>query len=318
VYLFKNIIGNENNILSLTSAVLNNKIFHAYIFHGDEGVGKFLMAQCFAKMILCEKKNSCCMCYSCLAFDSSNHPDVIYISPSKTKIISIDDIREKIHTEIKPYVCDKKIFILRDELSVAAQNAILKILEEPEYYVVFIIIINKLEFLLETVLSRCVIIKINQIEINKLEDYLIKNNISHEHAKIYSRYAHGNIGRALSFAQDKNFFEMREKILDCMTKLSRVNLAEILNFVNILEEYKEKIDLILEIIYNWYADLIYYKQNKFINFNLDKLEEIKKNNRDIKKIYRDLKCVEQTRKFLRYNSNFKLSLSAMMIDLFLD
>ncbi|MBD9220244.1 MAG: DNA polymerase III subunit delta, partial [Clostridiales bacterium] len=137
---FSDIIGNEQIIKSIRCVLKNKMISHAYIIAGEEGGGKKILANAFAKTLLCENGGDepCDNCISCRTFDGGNNPDIIYVHPVKTKGISVDDIREQVTStvNIKPYNHRYKIYIMpnADTMTQQAQNALLKTLEEPPEY----------------------------------------------------------------------------------------------------------------------------------------------------------------------------------------
>lgn len=143
----------------LVKAIKQNTLSHSYIFSG-------LQEQSFAveisKKVLCKQEHTGCdSCSSCLKINSSNHPDLMIISPDGASIknAQVEAFQEFIY--IKPFESEKKIVIFTemDLMTPRAQNRILKTLEEPPEYALFIFLTNNLEALLETVVSRCQVIQ---------------------------------------------------------------------------------------------------------------------------------------------------------------
>ncbi|MDD6212231.1 MAG: DNA polymerase III subunit delta' C-terminal domain-containing protein [Clostridiales bacterium] len=142
----------------------NKKISHAYILEGEPGTPKKELAGAFARMLQCENGNGCGECHSCRAFDSGNHPDIIYVTHEKQDIIRIDEIRDQLVNDIgiRPYSSPYKIYIVdeADKMNVAAQNALLKTLEEPPYYGIIILLTVNSSYFLPTILSRSMVLKL--------------------------------------------------------------------------------------------------------------------------------------------------------------
>ena len=150
---FKSIIGHEQIIDHLSTALKNNKISHAYIINGDNGTGKHILAEAFAKALQCETGDgdSCGMCHSCLQAESKNHPDIIEVTHEKSGSIGVDDVRSQINNDIiiKPYSSKYKIYIVdeAEKLTPQAQNALLKTIEEPPEYGVILLLTNSMSAL---------------------------------------------------------------------------------------------------------------------------------------------------------------------------
>lgn len=152
-----NIRGNLNNRKFLDSVVKNNNVLHSYLFLGKEGIGKKLIAKEFAKKILCDNKSGDDNCKSCICFESKNHPDFSVIN-EEAEIIKIGIIREFIDKVIeKPVLSEKKVYIINDadKMTKEAQNCLLKTLEEPQEYMVIILIAENENKILNTIKSRC-------------------------------------------------------------------------------------------------------------------------------------------------------------------
>jgi DNA polymerase III, gamma/tau subunits len=321
MFSFDEVVGNQSIVSNLKLSVQKNRIFHSYIFYAQEGSQKLFIAKCFAKLIQCENKNSCGKCYSCKSFDFDNNPDVIYVLPSKTKNLGVDDIREQVKSQvdIKPYACKYKIFIIEhaDKMTPQAQNALLKILEEPPEFIIFILLGENINNFLPTIISRCSIIKIAPVAINLIQSNLQKQNIDEKHAEIYALYSQGNIGRALKFASDENFNKIRNNVLDIIKKLQDSDVAQALSFVSEFEKFKDDFQLVLDIIYLWYADLIVYSATGDTSFiyNADMKDEIIKQAMNYDDLYGKIKAVEQAKKYLHYNTNFKMTLNVMLLEM---
>lgn len=192
---FKDIIGNDEAKYYLIESIKNNNIPHAYMFIGEEGIGKKLIALEYAKIIMCEsnKTEACGRCKSCLIFDSMNHPDFFMIEPdgNNIKIEQIRNIKSNIYE--KPIVSDKKVYIINDsqKMTTESQNSLLKILEEPPEYIVIILIVSNQNLILDTIKSRCNKVLFNKIDNNILKSFLIKNynfeNINDNILELFNR-----------------------------------------------------------------------------------------------------------------------------------
>ena len=141
---FKDVVGHKNIIKYIQNAVTADAVSHAYILNGERGSGKKLLANLFAMSLQCQNRDedgdACGKCQSCRQALGGNQPDIIRVTHEKPNTISVDDIRVQVNDDIviRPYSSKYKIYIIADAdlMSVQAQNALLKTIEEPPQYAV--------------------------------------------------------------------------------------------------------------------------------------------------------------------------------------
>lgn len=326
MYTFEEIVGNEQLINQIQKSILKKHISHAYVIHGEEGSGKKLLANTIAKTLQCQKQQStpCNVCSSCLAFDSKNHPDIFYIKAEKNKnSISVEDIRQQLikNMEIKQYKYPFKIFVIdkADTMTVAAQNALLKTLEEPPYYGILFLLANNIDKFLPTILSRCVVIKLKPVAANKIEQYLIDHHFAEkENVGVFAEYAQGSIGKAIEIAGSEMFYEMREDVIQKLLSLNHKDLSETLLMAKELEAYKQN-QQFLDLIYLWYRDLLIYIKCHDIKYVIQKdqqkniIAQSKKENET--SIIKKIEAIWQAKQQLSVNSNFQLTMEVMLMKL---
>lgn len=161
--MFDFLYGNENVFSIIENMLSHGRIPHAIMLDGAKGLGKRSVAEELAKAILCDNShNYCGVCRSCEVYDAGSHPDIKVIKPDNKSntAISIDAIRELGKDAfIKPMMSKRKVYIIENAETMRneAQNAFLKILEEPPQYVVFILLSESSSMLLDTIISRCTI-----------------------------------------------------------------------------------------------------------------------------------------------------------------
>jgi len=334
MYNFNDIKGNEQIIKNFKSVIFNDKISHAYIIDAPKGLGKKLIANSFAKAVQCENSrnvnsekevNSCGYCTSCRTFDSGNHTDIIYVNSLKGKSIGVDEIREQIgkNIELKPYKYKYKIFIVNnaDTMTVQAQNALLKTIEEPPEYGIFILISENYNKFLPTILSRCIIFKLKTLDFDTVFGY-VKNNIdiSDEEAFLYASYAQGNIGKALEMASSEGFIKIRNAVIDFINRFYEMDIIDIFSEVSVFEEYKEDMNTVMDILYLCYRDMIVLKcfsdSRKFI-VQRDKERELKRNvkNFSLEQLFFGTKAISSAKARINQNANFQMTVENLFLRL---
>jgi DNA polymerase-3 subunit delta' len=291
--MFENIIGNDKIKELLINSIKNRKTSHSYLFVGNEGIGKKLMAKEFAKMALCLSEDKYCnKCKSCIEFNTDNNPDFKIIEPdgNSIKIEQIREFQRKV-TE-KPIISEKKVYIINDsdKMTTEAQNCLLKTLEEPPEFVIIILIGANESAFLSTIKSRCMIIHFEKIENEKIEKYLEENYQIKINSQIMINAFQGSIGKAIELKEKQEQYEQIEKIIYSLEK-------------------KDKIDIInmSEIIYN--AKEEKYEILDYINVVL--IELAKKYN----KYANCIQIVENTKKRLQSNANYDMSIDNMLFKL---
>jgi len=151
--------GNDRIIERLMSAIQCGRISHAYIMEGDACVDKLLIADCFAKAILCETNVGCDTCMTCNKINHGNHEDIVYVETdgSSVKDEAIEELQARLKK--KPYAAERSVAIIKDAdtMTPRAQNRLLKTLEEPTPGTVILLLSENVENLAKTILSRCVV-----------------------------------------------------------------------------------------------------------------------------------------------------------------
>lgn len=267
MFTYKEILGNNRIIVHMKQSIADDKVSHAYIFHGQAGLGKKLIAGTFAKSLQCMSGNTepCNSCISCRTFESGNHPDVLYVKAAKTKALGVDDIREQISAtiDIKPYRYPYKIYIIpkADTMTAAAQNALLKTIEEPPLYGVFMLLADNCEAFLHTIISRCIRFRLQPVFNEQVEAYLTSvMAVAPEKASFFSAYAQGNIGRAIALVNDKDFIALRESVMELARnieeKAEKQDMVGLFAAAKELEKYKDNIYEVLDMLTLRYRDLL--------------------------------------------------------------
>ena len=321
---FKDVVGHKDILKYISSAVENNRVSHAYILNGERGSGKRMLANLFAMTLLCESGNSepCGKCHSCRQAESGNHPDIIRVTHEKPNSISVDDIRTQVNNtvDIKPYQGPYKVYIIpqADLMTPQAQNAILKPIEEPPAYAVFLLLTENAEMLLPTINSRCVMLKLRNIKDTLIRKYLMENlEIPDYKADMCTAFAQGNVGRAIMLANSEHFNEIREEAVQLLKHIHDMELSEIVATVKNISVYKLEITDYLDIIMIWYRDVLLYKATKEIDKVVfkDQLQSIKEQARksSYEGIELILESLEKAKARLKANVNFDLVMELLFL-----
>ena len=323
MYTFEEIRGNTPLVEQLRRSAASGRSSHAYLFLGGAGAGKRLIANTFAKALQCEgEKRPCDSCKSCHAFNHGNHPDVIYFQPLKNgKTYTIEDVREQLleTVDLKPFQYEKKIYIIEkaDTLNIQSQNALLKTLEEPPAHAVFLLLAERAEAFLPTILSRVVVMKIRPLSAETIADYLMQAGHLAEESHILSAYAQGRIGQALELVEDEGFREMRQDILGKLEALPSMSEGEAYLLVKDLEGYKNDLRF-LDIMELWYRDLLTAKSLREEGYLIqrDKKDAIFRAAKEPAALLaKKAAAVRTARMRLAQNANFRLTMEVMLMDL---
>lgn len=305
---FENIIGQEFAKKYLINSLRKNKINHAYMFEGIDGIGKKKFAGELAKILLNTEN-----------VDSS--PDYISINADGSSI-KIAQIR-KLQTDIiiKPHK-EYKIYIINEaeKMTVEAQNALLKTLEEPPEYAIMILITSNKERLLDTIKSRCEIIKFLPISLLDLKKFLIDKGIEEQRAQLLSVFSRGSIEKALELSESADFAIMRDDIQSYIQTILDKKIIDILEIPANMDKYKKEIVSILDIFVNYFRDMMMLKENidKSMIINADKIVFIQNMSKKItySQVSKIIDIIEDTKTKIRSNCNFNISIQVMALNIY--
>lgn len=276
---FEEILGHDSIKRHFLRAIETKKISHAYILEGEAGMGKKSLAVAFALTLLCqgEGKRPCLDCHACRQVLSGNHPDLFYVRHEKTASIGVDDIREQINDSvlIRPYSASYKIYIVdeAEKMTVQAQNALLKTMEEPPDYVIILLLAAGQEAFLPTVLSRCVQLKLKPLQDNVVKGYLTeKLKMAEAEADTCTVFARGNLGRAIAIASSGEFQAMQQDFLHVLKNIYKFDISEILDEIRKIKDNKQDVGEFLNFIEIWYRDILVFKATKDRNLLIFKEE----------------------------------------------
>ena len=321
---FNDILGHEQIKDHFRNAVQTGKVSLSYMLSGEAGMGRKSLANAFALNLLCEKglPDPCMQCHACKQVLAGSHPDLIYVTHEKPASIGVDDIREQINDTIlvRPYSSYYKIYIVdeAEKMTVQAQNALLKTIEEPPSYAVILLLTTNPDAFLPTILSRCVQLKLKPLKDVVVKEYLIQSlGVEESQAEIYAAFARGNLGKAIHLAESEDFKRMYDEILHMLKHLKEADISELLDYIHKLREENLDIYSCLDFMQMWYRDVLMYKTTKDINLLIfkDEFSTIKSMSTvsGYEGLERILEAIDKARIRLDANVNTELVMELMLL-----
>lgn len=251
-----------------------------------------------------------------------NHPDIIYISHEKPNSIGIEDIREQLISDvsIKPYTGPYKIYIVdeAEKMTVQAQNALLKTIEEPPAYAVILLLVNNGSTLLPTIVSRCVTLNFKPVRDEVIKKYLMEElHVPDYQAEVSVAFAQGNVGKAKQIATAEDFTEMMDAAFRILKRGQDMEVYEMVDAIKLLSEQKHTIYEYLDLYLVWFRDVLMFKATRQIDglvfrqeYNDIKSRADRSSYEGLEKIIR---AIETAKARLQANVNFDLTMELLFL-----
>lgn len=321
---FKDIYGQKQIVEHFKNALESKKISHAYIINGERSSGKEFIAKIFAMALQCENFNTepCNECHSCKQALSGNHPDIIRVQHEKPATVGVEDIRLGVNNDvvIKPYSGPWKIYIINEaeKMTVQAQNALLKTLEEPPAYAVILLLTSNLDALLPTIQSRCVVLNMKPVADDIIKKYLMEEiHIPDYKADVCTAFARGNLGKAKALAASEEFDNIKTEAVSLLKYIREMEITDIMAAIKKINDYKIDINDYLDILSVWYRDVLLFKATNDVNHLIfkDEIQYIKKvsDHSAYEGIEIILDALEKAKSRLRANVNFDLTMELLLL-----
>lgn len=290
---FADFFGQEENIRFLQQ-LLTEGGAHSLLFSGAPGSGRHSLARSAAKWLLCERKSAegaCGQCPSCRYFETHVHPDFKEISRAGENLIRVERVRKEVVADLQmyPQISSRKIYLIDgDDLNEQGQNALLKSLEEPPAYALFMLTVERRDSLLPTLLSRSAEVKMKPLQKAEIAAVLAGRGLE-DPGGFYSSYAQGNPGKALAMAAREDLAELRETALQILEDCALCGTLELqAKELPLLKKEKERFPAILDLVQREVRDLSLYSAGREAEIiNRDQLERIRKLTRSLQARLRD-------------------------------
>lgn len=252
----------------LRTAMRRQRIPHAYLFYGMNGIGKRTAALGFAKAVNClqgrELLDACDVCPSCRKADHRNHPDILTVEAEGQfiRIGAIADLQEQM--KYRPLEGEKRVIILNDadKMNIYAANALLKTLEEPSSSTILILVTARPHQLPATVLSRCQHIRFNPLPKETVALFLTDRiALDQDQARLIASSSGGSIARALEMNKE-DFLASRRQIMESFAQGWKGKPLSVLAFLRELNRDKKDVMGKLEILRSCFRDALVYEETK--------------------------------------------------------
>lgn len=305
----RNFVGHSSLIENFKNRCINGNLSHAQLISAEDGIGKSILAEILGKLILNGDLNR-------------EYVDIINYKPSKASF-GVDDVREIIdEVNKKPFEGDKKVIIIHqgNKLTIQAQNALLKTIEEPPTEVYIIILCESLELILDTIKSRCEIYKLTPLTKDELYKYIaIKGyDYSEEEKSSAIAFSEGIPGRIDRYFSDTELQELRDKIVDLLLQLTNNEIEAILEKEEQLVSYKQNKEEVINVLSSFIRDILVNKEvyNENLIINRDKIKEIERltNEMSFKKLNKMLLGLQEARKNIKNNVSWAMTVRIMLMD----
>ncbi|MCP3923999.1 MAG: hypothetical protein GY714_15580 [Desulfobacterales bacterium] len=318
---------NQEKVDKILSLFLGNmKKSNSFLFSGPEGTGKsqksinYAMAvNCSNNSISSKAEQFCGICKSCIKIKSSNHPDIITLKPTDN-LIKIDKIRDLLKiVSLKPYEAKYRFIIIQnaDLMNIEASNALLKSLEEPPSNTMFILTTSREQNLIDTVLSRCFIIKFKPIDIVNFSECLTKEHgIDEKDSYILAVLSGCDLEKSLKMKRD-GWIIKRDWIIDQIINLEVYISRDLILLAEKISNNKIHVVLFIKIIISIYRDVEIYKNCSELIVNKDKINYINQLSLELSSdlVYKRYEIALEAEKALKSNMNLKLLIENMVFRL---
>ncbi len=324
------VIGHQSVQKYLQSIIKQQHLHHAYLFYGPAGVGKSLTAEYFIKSLYCHQQtlSPCGQCVACRQIKHSVHPDIFYLEKAADKKnITVEQVRDvRQWAQQSSLSGSYKVVLIKQahHLSLAASNALLKILEEPPAQTIFILLTPFLELIPQTIISRTQLIKFSPLPFKELEQALINKGMDEKQAQLLARLSRGLPGEALPLVNSPQALETYYQRFKDIFKIISADLTQRFKAVEKIsaqsnaEASKKQVKDFLNLFSVLMRDLFLIKNNCHQHISCSYLESDLLRQAEqykLKQIVNILDSIQQAYKLIEKNINLRLTLESLMLAL---
>lgn len=250
---FEGLLGNQRLKENLKNSVSRGKLSHFYLISGPAGSGKHTLARLLGAAAVCPNADKPCLsCPACRKVMADTHPDFITVTDPEHKNVAVKLVRQyRDDMFIRPNEADRKIYMFSQDLGIEGQNALLKILEEPPSYGVFLLLTDNPEKLLPTVRSRCTELVLQALPEELLRKTLLSSYPDLDNATLTAAIdrSGGYLGQALSLLEDGSATDAQTEAF--VKSFAQHNTLGLLQVLVPMEKYKR--DQLLPVLQHWAA-----------------------------------------------------------------
>lgn len=256
------------------NAAQKDELRQSYIIKGEAGLGKKEVLKKICQYIMCDNTSACGKCNGCLSLDAGAHPDVTIISNGDKKTIEMHKIRDMIkEVYTKPVRSKHKLIVIQNAhlMDAAPQNAILKVIEEPPSYAVFILVCDNTNSILPTIISRSMVLELERWSQDDLKRIY---PLPKEDEYMYT-YCLGSIGMLKSISSDENFRKLRDKTISSFVKMVVSDELSVYEAIEHWLSNKENKDTLIYVLLMFLRDVVFFKNGiSDLISNTDRLSQI--------------------------------------------
>jgi DNA polymerase III subunit delta' len=321
---FSEFVGQPHIVGFLQKALAAGKLNHALLFSGPAGSGKATLALLLAQAVNCtsgEDRVPCGTCLSCRKTASGNHPDVRFIARegAHIKIEQARTLRQE--AALPPYEGQKKVYIVdgAEDMTVPAANSLLKILEDPPPYLLFLLLSSRPRLLLPTLVSRCQVLPFRPVPEEEIASFLLRHtgDMLPGEARTFASLAQGSVGKALLLHSDREFIQVREKAAGFLQEIREAGEDGAFDLAEAWAELKDP-GLFLDLTLLYLRDALLYKRSLppgklyFADFETSLQRTARMPERSLLEAVR---AILAARKELAVPVNQKLALGVLLLEL---